>query len=70
MMFVLIAGCSWMGTKKSLYEVRMMNGDTLYSPSKPNLDNDGYYRFYDVNDQQYILNKNLVLFIDQTTVEK
>ena len=47
-----------------LYEIRMMSGDTLYAKSPPVLNEDGYYRFDDVNDQRYILNKNLVLFIE------
>lgn len=53
-----------------LYEVRMMNGDSLYTRSKPSLDDDGYYRFNDVDNQRYIVNKNLVLFIEPSKFAK
>ncbi len=57
-------------SNQKLYEVRMMSGDSLYAKSKPTLEEDGYYRFNDVNKQRYIINKDLVLFIEPTTFKK
>lgn len=63
---ILLSACAnfSLSNEMKLYEVRMMNGDSLYTRSKPVLDNDGYYRFNDVDKQRYIVNQNLVLFIE------
>lgn len=69
--FVLLSACATFSSDKhKLYEVRMMNGDSLYTRSKPNLDADGYYRFDDVDNQHYIINENLVLFIEPSEFAK
>ena len=66
LLFFLLSGCSGFSAGHGLYEIRMMSGDTLYAKSSPVLDRDGYYRFDDVNGQRYIINKDLVLFIEPT----
>lgn len=67
-LFVLMAltlgACQTFSSSKQLYEVRMMSGDSLFAKSKPKLNDDGYYRFNDVNGQRYIINKDSVLFIE------
>lgn len=59
---LLLAGCSF-SNQKTLYEVRLMSGHTLYAESKPAL-RDNQYTFDDVNDQHYALSKDDVLFIE------
>lgn len=59
---LLLGACGFMKTQ-SLYEVRMTSGERLYADSRPTLD-EGYYTFYDVNEQKYIIRENLVLFIE------
>lgn len=69
---VFLSACTTLSfsDKHKLYEVRMMNGDSLYTRSKPQLDGDGYYRFDDVDNQHYIVNDNLVLFIEASEFAK
>lgn len=69
----LLSACSVMNMVRPdnrLYEIRMMNGDTLYARSEPKLNDDNYYRFNDINNQRYILNKNLVLYIEPAKVQR
>ncbi|PIE81885.1 MAG: hypothetical protein CSA10_01270, partial [Cardiobacteriales bacterium] len=58
-LFGMLGGCVF-SSEQQLYEVRMMSGERLYAKSKPKIDNDGYYRFKDVNNQSYIVRKNLI----------
>lgn len=65
-LFVFLAGCGlnpFRGEEK-LYEVRLIAGDTLYAKRQPKIDDDGYYRFSDINNQTYVIRKNLVLYIE------
>lgn len=73
MLLLLLAGCSNFNPFRSedrLYEVRLMSGDTLYAKREPKVDADGYYRFSDVNDQSYVIGKNLVLFIEPAGIRR
>ena len=63
-------GCSGFSNSNQLYEIRMMSGNSLYSKSKPKLDSDGFYRFDDVNNQNYVIQQRLVLFINPVKVKK
>lgn len=47
-----------------------MSGDTLYAKREPKADADGYYRFADVNNQSYVIRKNLVLFIEPAGIRR
>ena len=47
-----------------------MSGDTLYAKSEPKADADGYYRFADINNQSYVIGKNLVLFIEPASIKR
>ncbi|UJF24511.1 YgdI/YgdR family lipoprotein [Suttonella sp. R2A3] len=67
-MALLLGACGFIKTQ-SLYEVRMTSGERLYADNRPSLD-DGYYTFYDVNDQKYIIRENLVLFIEPAKFKK
>lgn len=71
--FVLLAGCNvvnFFHSDSHLYEIQMMNGDILYARSKPKLSSDNYYRFSDINNQRYAVNKNLVLYIEPAKVKQ
>ena len=68
-----LLGCSvfsGFSDSNQLYEIRMMSGNSLYSKSKPKLDSDGFYRFDDVNNQNYVIQQRLVLFINPVKVKK
>lgn len=71
-LLVLLAGCNLnpFRSEDRLYEVRLMSGDTLYAKREPRVDADGYYRFSDVNDQTYVIRKNLVLFIEPASIRR
>lgn len=69
LIFFLLSGCGALSAGHELYEIRMMSGDTLYANSSPVLNQDGYYRFNDVNGQRYIINENMVLFIEPKRFE-
>lgn len=71
-LLALLAGCNLnpFRSEDRLYEVRLMSGDTLYAKREPQADSDGYYRFSDVNDQTYVIGKNLVLFIEPTGIRR
>lgn len=68
--FLFLSACNIGSREQGLYEIGMLNGDSLYSHSRPKIDDDGYYRFDDVNKQRYIVNQNLVLFIEPVKVLK
>lgn len=66
LVLIFLAGCSlnpFRGEER-LYEVRLLAGDTLYAKREPKVDEDGYYRFSDINNQTYVIRKNLVLYIE------
>ncbi len=65
-----LSGCITFGDDKQLYEVRLINGDSLYARSRPKLDDDGYYRFNDVNKQRYIVIDDQVLFIEKSSFKR
>lgn len=69
MVIGVVSGCTFRSEQR-LYEVRMMSGERLYAKRKPKIDGDGYYRFSDVNNQTYIIRKNLILFIEPTSFKK
>lgn len=72
-LLVLLSACSSFNPFRSedrLYEVRLMSGDTLYAKREPKADADGYYRFADVNNQSYVIRKNLVLFIEPAGIRR
>lgn len=68
---ILLNGCiGSLADKHTLYEIKMLTGDSLYTRAKPKLDNDGYYRFQDVNEQSYIVNSKTVLLIEPVPVSR
>lgn len=69
-LFFFLSACNLGSREQSLYEIGMLNGDSIYSHARPKIDSDGYYRFDDVNNQRYIINQNLVLFIEPVKVLK
>ncbi|MDO4435390.1 MAG: hypothetical protein Q4B71_03105 [Cardiobacteriaceae bacterium] len=66
---LFLAACSGLSNKKSLYEVKMMSGETLYTPQQPKLE-EGFYHFDDVNKQRYLVKENLVLYIEAVEVKR
>ncbi|MDO4642944.1 MAG: hypothetical protein Q4A74_03810 [Cardiobacteriaceae bacterium] len=50
-------------SEQRLYEVKMMAGDVLYARSEPKKDEQGFYRFKDINGGDYKVKDNLVLYI-------
>ena len=68
--FFAACGGDFISDENRLYEVRMMNGGSIYAKSKPKLEADGFYRFNDVNKQEYSIKKNLVLSIAPAKVKK
>lgn len=71
-LFALLAGCNLnpFRSEDRLYEVRLLSGDTLYAKREPKVDADGYYRFADINNQSYVIRKNLVLFIEPASIKR
>lgn len=64
------SGFSAFSDNASMYEVRMKAGNSFYSKTRPKVDADGYYRFNDVNGQEYVIYQNTVLFIEPAKAKK
>lgn len=67
--FSALFGCAT-NKEQRLYEVRMMSGESLYAKNEPQVSEDGYYHFKDVNNQSYIIRENLILFIEPESFKK
>lgn len=68
-----LLGCSGFSSDEDqLWEIRLMAGNSLYSKQKPKSDPDynNYYRFNDVNGQEYRIPPDSVLSIEPVKVKK
>lgn len=64
-----LAGCWSFSSTKTLYEIKLVNGDSLYSESQPDRRGDSY-QFDDVNDQEYNIKAHSVLYIQKAEFKK
>ena len=66
----LLASCafSWGSTKK-LYEIKQVSGESRYSESEPSREGE-FYRFDDINGQEYNVKANSVLYIQRVEFKK
>lgn len=66
---LMASGCTWMGSR-SMQEIALVGGERLYAREKPVLRDDGFYTFYDVNGQQYVIDRSQVIYIESISVKR